>query len=205
MKNAKEYLEFIVNKIHTAVVATTDENGLPVTCVIDMMYCDENGLYFLTAKGKGFYHRLQSKKYLSLSCVKGNGTMNSAAISIRGKVREVGSEMLEKLLTLNPYMKEIYPTEQSRKALAVFNIYEGSGEWFDLSKKPIERDSFSFGNAEKVRHGYFITDKCTSCGICLEVCPTQCISADDRFIYENHCLCCGNCMTVCPVGAVERQ
>lgn len=30
------------------------------------------------------------------------------------------------------------------KALTVFQIYEGSGEWFDLSKKPIERASFTF-------------------------------------------------------------
>ena len=39
-------------------MATVDENGLPVTCAIDMMDSDENGLYFLTAKGKGFYDRL---------------------------------------------------------------------------------------------------------------------------------------------------
>ncbi|MBR7006189.1 MAG: hypothetical protein IKH98_04705, partial [Candidatus Methanomethylophilaceae archaeon] len=37
---------------HSTVVATVDSDGLPVTCVIDMMYADENGLYFLTAKGK---------------------------------------------------------------------------------------------------------------------------------------------------------
>ena len=43
---AKDYLEYIVNQIHSTVVATVDENGLPVTCVIDMMYADENDLYF---------------------------------------------------------------------------------------------------------------------------------------------------------------
>ena len=46
-------------------------------------------------------------------------------------------------------MFEIYPTEESRKALTVFQIYEGSGEWFDLSKKPIERASFTFGDNPK--------------------------------------------------------
>ena len=52
---AKDYLEYVVKKIHTTIVATVDDEGLPVTAAIDMMDADENGLYFLTAKGKGFY------------------------------------------------------------------------------------------------------------------------------------------------------
>ena len=43
-------------------------------------------------------------------------------------------------------MYEIYPTTESRQALTVFQIYEGSGVMFDLSKKPIERANFVFGN-----------------------------------------------------------
>ena len=62
---AHDYLNFIVDEIHSTVVATVDSEGLPVTCVIDMMYADENGLYFLTAKGKNFYQRLKDKGYLA--------------------------------------------------------------------------------------------------------------------------------------------
>ena len=40
--------------IHSVVFAATDEQNLPVTCVIDIMLADKNGLYFLTAKGKAF-------------------------------------------------------------------------------------------------------------------------------------------------------
>ena len=58
-----DYLRFIVDEIHSTVVATVDGDGLPVTCVIDMMYADENGLYFLTAKGKNFYQRLKDKEF----------------------------------------------------------------------------------------------------------------------------------------------
>lgn len=47
-----DYFAYVVNEIHTVIAATTDENGFPVTCSIDMMNFDENGLYFLTAKGK---------------------------------------------------------------------------------------------------------------------------------------------------------
>ena len=39
-------------------------------------------------------------------------------------------------------MNELYPSVESMSALTVFQLYEGSGEWFDLSKKPIERAGF---------------------------------------------------------------
>ena len=44
MKTA-EYLSFIVKEIHTTVVATVDDEGLPVTAAIDMMDCDNDSLY----------------------------------------------------------------------------------------------------------------------------------------------------------------
>ncbi|MBQ9031269.1 MAG: 4Fe-4S binding protein [Parasporobacterium sp.] len=204
---AKEYLYYISDVIHRTIVATVDDEGLPVTAAIDMMDSDENGLYFLTAKGKAFYDRLIKRGFLSLTAIKGEDTMSSVAVSVRGKVRELGYEKIPVLFEKNPYMKMIYPTEESMQALTVFQIYEGSGEWFDLSKKPIERDSFTFGGAEKKPEGYFITDACIGCGSCAAVCPQQCIDTSNipHVIRQENCLHCGNCMTVCPVGAVVRR
>ncbi len=82
---AHDYLNFIVDEIHSTVVATVDSDGLPVTCVIDMMYADGNGLYFLTAKGKNFYQRLKDKGYLALLGKKGEDTMSCTAVSVRGR------------------------------------------------------------------------------------------------------------------------
>ena len=202
-----DYLSFIVNEIHTTIVATVDDEGLPVTAAIDMMDCDENSLYFLTAKGKGFYDRLIKRGFLALTAMKGKDTMSSVAVSIRGRVRELGYDTIPELFAKNPYMKEIYPTEDSMKALTVFQIYEGTGEWFDLSKKPIERASFTFGGAAQKPEGYFITDACIGCGSCATVCPQNCINAESipYVIEQEHCLHCGNCMEACPVGAVERR
>ena len=59
---AIDYLRYIVEQIHSTVFATVDAQGRPVTCAIDMMDCDEDGLYFLTAKGKSFYRRLQENE-----------------------------------------------------------------------------------------------------------------------------------------------
>ena len=206
MKTA-DYLSYVVDEIHTTVVATVDDDGLPVTAAIDMMDSDENSLYFLTAKGKGFYDRLMKQGFLALTGIKGEDTMSSVAVSIRGKVRELGYEGIPTLFAKNMYMHDIYPTEDSMKALTVFQIYEGTGEWFDLSKKPIERVSFTFGGASEKPEGYFITDACIGCGSCAAVCPQNCIKTDGipHVIEQEHCLHCGNCMEACPVGAVERR
>ncbi|MBQ7580712.1 MAG: 4Fe-4S binding protein [Clostridia bacterium] len=203
----KDYFAYLVNEIHTCIVATVDDAGLPVTVAIDMMDCDENSLYFLTAKGKEFYDRLTKRGYIALTGIKGEDTMTSIAVSVRGKVREVGYDLIPTLFEKNPYMREIYPTEESRKALTAFQIYEGNGEWFDLSKKPIERASFTFGKAERNEEGYFITDACIGCETCGSVCPQSCIdfSNTPAVIEQEHCLHCGNCAEVCPVGTVERR
>ena len=139
--------------------------------------------------------------------MKGEDTMSRVALSIRGKVKEIGESYLYDLFEKNPYMLDIYPTEESRKALTVFKIYEGTGEWFDLSKKPIERASFTFGGAEEISEGYFITDTCIGCETCGAVCPQNCIdfSSTPAAIQQEHCLHCGNCMDVCPVKAVIRK
>lgn len=201
------YLQYLEQTIHSVVIATVDHTGLPVTCAVDIMDSDESGLYFLTAKGKGFYNRLKKNGYMALTGMKGEDTMSCVAVSVRGKVCELGEAYLPRLFEKNPYMNEIYPTEESRQALTVFKLYEGSGEWFDLSKKPIERALFTVGQAEEKQEEYFITEHCTGCRTCETVCPQACIdfTTTPAVIEQAHCLHCGNCKSVCPQNAVIRR
>ena len=206
----RDYLRILKDEIHSTVIATVDSEGHPVTRVIDIMLTDENSLYFITAKGKAFYTQLVENPYIAISGMcGGEGTMNKKAVSIRGKAVNIGSEKLKEVFEQNPYMAEIYPQEESRTALEVFQVAEGTGEFFDLSVKPIYRDTFVLGTAcesEKNAGGYFITDRCSGCRICYSKCPQKCIdlSVKPLVIQQEHCLHCGNCMAACPFGAVEK-
>ena len=205
--DSETYLRYLVDRIHTTVLATIDGDGYPRTCAVDMMYEDEGGVYFLTARGKDLYRRLMDNPRISLTGVKGEDTMSSVALSLVGEAEEAGDEYLQRILDSNPYMMEIYPTEKSRSALTTFRICRGSGEWFDLSKKPIERAQFSFGGMRVTETGYAILGSCTGCGRCADVCPQSCIDtkAVPFAIVQRSCLRCGNCFEACPNGAVVQR
>lgn len=199
-----DYLKVLVDEIHSVVMATTDLNGLPSTRVIDVMLCDADGLYFLTAKGKVFYEQLMSKSYVSLSAMTGGeGTLSKKAISIAGAVRNIGAERRDEIFEKNVYMAQIYASVESREALDVFCLYKGQGEFFDLSTKPITRGSFAIGDKEMKTYGYSISDMCIACGECLASCPSHCIDKGMPYsIRQENCLHCGNCYAVCQHGAV---
>lgn len=196
------YLEILVEKIHSCTVATIGYDGHPVTRIIDMMYYDDGGIYFLTAKGKQFYHQLMEQKFIAVSATK-----DKISVSIRGKVENIGYQNLDIMFEKNPYMKEIYPGN-TREALEVFCIYEGQGEYFDISvPSHIVRDAFAIGKKMVKRVGYYVHEGCIGCRLCYSVCPQKCIDIQSvpAVIDQNRCLHCGRCMETCPKRVIRYE
>ena len=76
----QDYMKLLVESIHSTTIATIGADGHPQTRVIDMMHYDEQGVYFLTAKGKAFYAQLMEQGYIALSATK-----DKISISLREK------------------------------------------------------------------------------------------------------------------------
>ncbi len=197
-----DYLKLLVEEIHSTTVATIGADGHPQTRIIDMMYYDEEGVYFLTAKGKAFYTQLMEQQYVAISA-----TREKIAVSLRGKVKNIGKKNLDIMFEKNPYMKEIYP-QDTREALEVFQMYEAQGEYFDISNPAnIVRDTITIGKVEVVQTGYFTSEGCIGCKLCYSVCPQKCIdiSSVPVVIDQNHCLHCGRCAEICPKQCIKKR
>ena len=196
-----KYLQILVEEIHSTTIATIGADGHPQTRVIDMMLYDDNGVYFLTAKGKAFYDQLMEQQYIAVSATK-----DKTAVSLRGKVRNIGYEKLDEIVEKNAYMQKIYP-DDTRDALQVFQLYEAQGEYFDISNPSrIVRESIVIGEASEVKNGYYVGKDCIGCKLCYSVCPQKCIDVSKKpvEIDQNHCLHCGRCAEICPKQTIKK-
>lgn len=197
-----DYLKLLVEGIHSTTVATIGVDGHPQTRVIDMMLWDEQSVYFLTAKGKAFYTQLMEQGFIALSATK-----DKVSISLRGKIRNIGSEKLDEIFVKNPYMQAIYPGD-TRAALDVFCLYEAEGEYFDISDPAhVIRDSIVIGHTQTVLTGYFVGNGCIGCKLCYSVCPQKCIDITQKpvVIDQHRCLHCGRCAEICPKQTIARR
>jgi ferredoxin len=53
---------------------------------------------------------------------------------------------------------------------------------------------------------FYANDNCTSCGICVKICPTQNIKlVDNRPVWGNNCEHCMACLQWCPAVAIHRK
>ena len=183
-----------------SVTFATINHGEPSARKIDVMFVEEDGLYFTTARGKSFYRQLKTNPIVAIC------GMNENWVSVRlvGDVRFCEDKgVVDKVFDLNPMMNQLYPGDR-RYVLEGIHLHNGKGEIFDLAAHPPSRQRISFGGSKVNPVGYSITDDCTACGICQETCPVDVISEGDLFEIDSaHCLECGTCLEVCPEDAVE--
>ena len=61
-----EYLKILQKDIHSAAFATIGDDDHPQVRIIDIMLAGEDSLFFITAKGKGFYHSLINQHQINV-------------------------------------------------------------------------------------------------------------------------------------------
>jgi uncharacterized pyridoxamine 5'-phosphate oxidase family protein/Pyruvate/2-oxoacid:ferredoxin oxidoreductase delta subunit len=189
----------ILRQIKSITFATTTQNS-PSARIIDVMMVKEDGLYFLTARGKSFFQQLKTDHKVAICGMNRQYT----AVRIEGEIRFCNNpDIIDQIFQHNPVMTRLYPGEK-KDILEGFHLFRGKGEIFDLSSAPPVRQRFAFGGETVNPPGYHINDDCTGCGVCIDACPVDIISEAEIFkIDRRHCLECGRCAEICPEGAVE--
>ena len=189
----------LLREIKSITFATLN-NGLPAARIIDVMLVGEDGLYFLTARGKAFYKQLQANPKIAICGM----DANYVSVRVIGDIYFCNDRsVVDKIFKHNPMMNDLYPGEK-RDILEGFHLYRGRGEIFDLSIEPPERTRFAFGGESVHPSGYQITAQCTACGLCLDACTVEVISEGDVYLIDGlHCLECGRCAEVCPEDAIQ--
>lgn len=130
-------------------------------------------------------------------------TKDKISISLRGKIKNIGSEKLDEIFVKTPYTQAIYPGD-TRAALEVFCLYEAEGEYFDISDPA---HVTVIGHAQTLPDDYFVENGCIGCKLCYSVCPQKCIDIKQKpvNIDQYRCLHCGRCAEICPKQTIVRR
>lgn len=184
--------------------ATVDKSGKPQVRCISAVHFEENSFWFLTARGKSFYHELMEDgkvQILVYTRFKEMIRVSAKAVRLPDDRQEA---CREKIWEEQPYMENVYPNG-TREILEAFEIKDMQIEYFNLGTHPIDRFYYTVGNAEPIEKGYRITEDCIECGTCADGCPQQTVEEGSPYhINQDHCLQCGRCYENCPVEAIIR-
>lgn len=193
----------LLRQVRDVAFATVDHMGRPQVRIIDVMLVEGQRLYFCTARGKAFYGQLMASGQVAITGMNQHYQM----VRLCGTAEKLPHqrEWIDRIFAENPSMEAVYPGE-SRYVLEPFCIQRGQLEFFDLSRTPIFRETYSLGNGEREEKGFHITDDCVGCGTCRSRCPQQCIDKGTPYVIrQEHCLHCGLCREICPVGAIGER
>ncbi len=185
--------------------ATVDAKGKPQVRCISAIHFEEDSFWFLTARGKGFYHELMedgSVQILAYTRFKEMIRVSAKAWRMPDEVQEA---CREKIWEEQPYMENVYPNG-TREILEAFTLKDMQIEYFNLGTHPIQRYYYTAGEAEPIVKGYVISDQCIQCGACEAGCPQHAIDEGTPFVIrQDNCLQCGRCYENCPAQAIERR
>ena len=184
--------------------ATVDKHGHPQVRSISAVHYEPDAIYFYTARGKNFCHELLEDGHVQIHALTKFKEMIRLSAIAKPVPDEEQEHWKDMIFAEQPYLENVYPRD-TRSIGIIFCIHDAEIEYFNLGTHPIDRATFTIGNATATRKGFEIADECIACGTCQSVCPQGCIDEGDiYYIHPNHCLHCGNCFENCPAGAIIR-
>lgn len=130
--NTEEILQILEN-MEVAVFATVDENGKPHARHAHIGVANEHGIFFMTSPKTHFYAQMKENPYVAITAMSQEDYLIQV-IRIEGMVRELGRQGLEEVLAGNPFVKDVYPNEQERAGVQVFQLFEGEGFYHSLTQ-----------------------------------------------------------------------
>ena len=136
-----DFLEFVTDFIHNVVVSTVNEDGHPFAQVCDSLYHDNNKLYIMTKKGNDLYNCIEHAPELVITASKGEGTMDSVGIAIKGKAYDADPKYQEKILAKKIYAGNL---EEAKEYMHTIEIMPEVGSIYDIRIKPIYQRKFEF-------------------------------------------------------------
>lgn len=184
------------------IAMATESMGMPQSRIFDMTLLDDGNIYFITATGKPTFDQISRNPNIVITGV----TKDWLAVRINAEVKEVRDSIIkEKFLEKNQGTKALYSNNPD--ALRYFILEKGEGEISHLYKDDmVARRRFGWGGVEPRPFVYVIDgEKCTSCGICYDLCVGKAIRPGEPYEIDYfNCLECGSCYRKCPEKAVTK-
>ena len=142
----QEFLDFIVDEIHNAVVSSVNSVGDPAAQVCDMLMVKDMKLYMTTSVKNPFFKCLINNPNIEVNGYKGNGTMDSCGFSLTATIKNINHQYLDEVFEKNPYLNEIYKDnlEQAKQELRILEITPHTGAYLDHRIDPIYHRTFKF-------------------------------------------------------------
>lgn len=214
-----EYIE----KIGCLTFATIHDGVVHPRIVHPYGY-DEEGIYFMSMDIKPFVRQLRQTGQVSICGMWPTSQISGVdenavprfppgfTLRIIGYVREIFEKEVEEKAKKNKQFEKALFDIKKYPATCNFQIYKGKGEIFDYDFEMEHRDyklhrtRFAFGGDTYNPAGAIITDECTECGECYEVCTFKAIKEGSPYeVIGERCDECGSCVLVCPVEAIKES
>lgn len=215
----------LIEQIGCLTFSTLTEKGEIHSRIAHFNGYDEDGFYLRTMVTKPYYRQLMKSGQLTVCGMtdarildhnEDGSTVFPPSFFLRliGKVKHVPQEVIREKAKTNTMLVTAVQDMERYPAMADANfvMHAAKGEIFDVDFEMVNRDHklyrqrFSFGGVTYNEPGPTITDRCMSCGACMDACTFKAIEEGEPYkIIRSRCDDCGDCRLACEFEAIDES